>query len=207
MAKMVYPVLKLTLWPLLRLFLRKVQGLENLPSPPFVIAANHDSYLDPFFIGSVVIPKLDRKVHFLAMKGRFWDKFGDNICRNWAGCIPLDEGKEKALEDLTALLRKGEIVALFPGGSRSLDGKLKKGRTGAVRLALAADVPLVPVGIKGAFAIAPHDQLIPNLKRAEIKFGRPIYLENGRVSRKLLRSHTDDLMRRIGSLIGEKYRY
>jgi len=203
---MVFPILKITLFPVTRLFIRKYSGLENLPSPPFILAANHGSYLDPFLMSAVVVPKIDKKIHYLAMKGRFWNFFGDHISREWAACVPVDEGKKKALDDLTKCLKKGNIVGIFPGGARTLDGHLTRGKTGAVRLALNANVPIVPVGILGAYKIAPRDKLIPRLKRCELKFGKPIYYKKPKkITHALLRTHTTHLMKTIAKMIGKKY--
>ena len=207
---MKYPFTSLTIFPLLRLFVRKTIGFENLPKPPFILAANHDSYLDPMLIIAVVVPKVDKQVHYLAMKGRFWDFFGDKIARNWAGCVPLDEGKEKALKELMRLLRKGDVVGIFPGGPRSPDGNLTKGKTGAVRMALAAHCPVVPVGLIGTYDISPRDQIIPRLKRCEMRFGKPIYFNkyyNKKITNGTLHTLTHNLMKEIAKLINKKYLY
>ncbi len=204
---MVYPILKLTLFPTMRLFIRKYSGLDNLPDPPFILAANHASYLDPFLILSLVIPKIDTKVHYIVMKGRFWNLFGDYISRKWAACIPVDEGKKKAVKELGKVLKKGDCVGIFPGGARSLDGYMTKGKTGAIRLAFDANVPIVPVGIIGAYEIAPKEQLIPKLKRCELKFGKPIYFKKPKkVIHAILRKNTTYLMKKIAKLVGMKYK-
>ncbi|MFH2028837.1 MAG: lysophospholipid acyltransferase family protein [Nanoarchaeota archaeon] len=207
---MIYPFADFFLGSLVRLFIRKVHGMENLPKPPFILAANHESYLDPFLIIATVTPKLNKQIHYLAMKGRFWNKFGEIISRKWAGCVPLDEGKDKAMAELISLLKKGEIIGIFPGGPRSLDGNLTKGKTGAVRLALAAKVPIIPIGLKGTYDIAPKDKIIPNLKRCELFFGKPIYYTRyykKKLSNRSLHKLTDGLMRQIGKLINKKYLY
>jgi len=204
---MVWPVIKRTLFPISRLFIRHHTGLEHLPKPPFILAANHESYLDPFLILSLVVPKINKKIHYIVMKGRFWDFFGDRLSREWAACVPVDEGKKKAVKELEKVLKKGSCVGIFPGGARSLDGNLTKGKTGAVRLALNANVPIVPVGIIGAYEIAPKNQLIPKLKRCELKFGKPIYLKKPKkITHALLRKHTTTLMKTIAKLIGKKYK-
>ncbi|MFH1641665.1 MAG: lysophospholipid acyltransferase family protein [Nanoarchaeota archaeon] len=201
---MVYPIARYTVAPLLRLFIRKVDGLNNLPKPPFIIAANHESFLDPFLILAVTLPLIDQKIHYLAMKGRFWNLFGDGISRHWAGCVPLDEGKQNALTELADILSNGGIVGIFPGGPRSLDGRLTKGKTGAVRLALETKVPIVPVGLIGTFNIAPDNTLIPRPRRANIRFGKPIYYNTKNPN---LKNLTSDLMAKIADLADKQYLY
>ena len=178
MIILVYPIYKRTLLPLIRLFVREVKGIKNIPSKgPFILISNHQCYLDPFLISSVMMPIQNKKIHFLAEKGRFWDFFGDTISRKWAGCVCADDGREKVLQELSSLLKKGKNVAIFIEGRRSDDGKLKRGKVGAASLALEAQVPILPVGLVGSFDIAPGTQLIPNLKRSEIRIGKLIYLD------------------------------
>lgn len=208
---MVYPISKRIILLPLRLFLKEVKGMENiLKKGPFIIAANHESYLDPFLIGSIIVYIKNKKVHYLAKKGPFWDFFGRTISRDWAGGIPLDDGKEKAFQDLISLLKKGEIVALFMEGQRSLDGKLLKGKTGVIRLALKSRVPILPIGIVGTYEIAPRNKLIPKLKRAKLYIGKPIYLKKyykKKITKKMLRKLTDDVMKVISKLTGKPYNY
>ena len=208
---MVYPITKKTLFSFTRLFLKEIKGIENIPKKgPFIIASNHECYLDPFLIMSVVIPIKDKKIHFLANKGRFWDFFGDRISRHWVGAIPLDEGKEKAFQELLDLLKKSEIVALFIEGQRSLDGRLMKGKTGVVRLALKSNAPILPIGLIGTFEIAPRDKLMPKLKRAKMNIGKAIYLDkhySKDINERLLRNLTDKVMHTISRLTNEPYNY
>ena len=207
---MVYPILKATLRPLLRLFLKDIRGIKNIPSKgPYIITANHESYIDPFLIGSIIIPMTNKKIHFLAVKGRFWDIWGDRIAHDYAGGVCLDYGKAKAFNELLGLLRKREIVGIFTS-LKSLDGKLKRGKTGVIELALKARVPILPIGLVGTFEIAPGDKLIPNLRRAELNIGKLIYLDkhySKRVTYNLLRSLTNDLMYVISDLTGKPYNY
>ena len=207
---MVYTILKVILFPILRLFLKDIRGISNVPTKgPYIITANHESYLDPFFIASVIMPLTNKKIHFLAVKGRFWDVWGDKIAHDYAGCVCLDYGKEKAFNELLGLLRKREIVGIFTS-LKSMDGKLKRGKTGVIELALKARVPILPIGLGGAFEIAPRDKLIPNFRRAKINIGKLIYLDkyyDKKINYKLLRKLTDDLMHIISSLTGKPYNY
>lgn len=208
---MVYPITKKTLFSFTRLFLKEIKGIGNIPKKsPFIIASNHECYLDPFLIMSVIIPIKDKKIHFLANKGRFWDFFGDRISRQWVGAIPLDEGKEKAFQELLDLLKKSEIVALFIEGQRSLDGRLMKGKTGVVRLALKSNAPILPIGLIGTFEIAPRDKLMPKMKRAKMNIGKAIYLDkhySKDINERLLRNLTDKVMHTISRLTNEPYNY
>lgn len=208
---MVYFFSKRTLFPFIKLFLKEIKGIENVPKKgPFILTSNYECYMDPSFIFSVIIPFRNQKIHYLVNKARFYKIFGETITKKWGGCVILDEGKEKALQELSSLLKKGGIVGIFIEGSRSMDGKLRKGKTGVVRLALKARVPILPIGLIGTFDIAPGNKLIPKFKRAKMYIGTPIYLDRyykKKITEKLLRKLTNDIMKIISDLTNKPYNY
>jgi 1-acyl-sn-glycerol-3-phosphate acyltransferase len=132
----------------------------------------------------------------------------------WMGMIPIDRGggnkSQAALDTAEAVLRRGELFGIFPEGTRSRDGILHKGRTGAARLALKVDCPIYPVGMIGTREIQPPDAKVPRLRgECTIKIGRPLNLERyrDRPDRHLvLRQITDELMYEISQLTGQEYR-
>lgn len=208
---MIYPLPITLVFKLGGLFARRIKGLENIPKKgPFIVASNHESYLDPFIVTGVLLPRLKNKVHWLAMKGRFWKLFGDRISKDWVGCVPLNQGKEKALNELTGLLKDGEHVGIFPGGQRSLNGNLTRGRTGISRLVLGAHVPVIPMGLIDTYEIAPRERLFPRFKRADVKIGNPMYFDkyyNKPVTKKMLREMADKVMVEIAKLTKKRYEF
>ena len=100
-------------------------------------------------------------------------------------------------------------MGIFPEGKRSLDGKIQKGKTGVVRIALGGRVPIIPMGITGAFEIMPIGKGIPKLKKSvKLKIGKPIYLDKyykRKITKKLLRNITDEVMKEIAKLSGQRY--
>ena len=211
MTLLAYPIAKRTLFPLLRLFLKDINGIENIPiNGPFIVTSIHESYLDPLLIASVIIPIRNAKVHFIANKGRFWDIFGYKIAKGWAGCVPLDDGKERALHELFGLLKNDGIVGMFIEGPRSSDGNLREGKTGVVRLALKAKVPILPIGLTGTFDIAPNNKILPKLKRAKMLIGTPIALNehySSKPTERLVRKLTGKVMHSISALTNKPYPY
>ena len=199
---MVYFIGKRIIPKIANLWVKKVHGLENLPKKgAFIVVANHASYMDHLIIMCNLVPYLNRKIHHLAKKEHF-----DNILKKawhtYAGTIPVDRqsGGKEALKWAVNALKKGKIIAVHPEGTRSLTGKLQKGKTGAARLALAAKVPIVPVGLIGTFEIMPKGKYIPKLKRASMYIGKPVYFNkyyNRQITKKLLRHITNTTMRRI----------
>lgn len=202
---MVYFTAKLTIIPLVKLWVSKVNGIENLPNKgAFIAAANHASYMDHLIIASYIISHLNRKVRFLAKKEHF-----DNIFKKawhaYAGAIPLDRerGGKEALKWAIKVLKEGKIIAIHPEGTRSLTGKLQKGKTGVARLALLSKAPVVPIGLIGTFEILPKGKYIPKLKRAVVSIGKPMYFSeyyNKKINKKILREVTDKIMKEIARL-------
>ena len=90
-------------------------------------------------------------------------------------CRDRQAGGKEALKWAVKALKQGKIIAIHPEGTRSLTGKLQKGKTGVVRLALAAKVPVIPIGLIGTFEILPKGKYIPKLKRATMNIGKPMY--------------------------------
>ncbi len=209
---MVYTIGKIIIMPTVKLWVKEVNGLENVPAKgPFIIAANHESYMDHLIVASTLISHLDRKIHFLAKKEHF-DNIFKKAWHNYAGAIPLDRqaGGKEALKWAVQALKKGKIIAIHPEGTRSLTGNLQKGKTGVVRLALAAKVPVLPVGLIGTFEILPKGKYIPKLRRATMNIGKPIYFDkyyNKRTTKKILREITTSMMKEIAKLCKQEYNF
>ena len=114
------------------------------------------------------------------------------------------------LDAAEQVLRRGELFGIFPEGTRSRDGVLHKGRTGAARLAMAIGCPIFPVGIVGTDVIQPCDAKVPKLrKECSITIGRPIRPERyaGRGPEHLAwRSMIDEVMFEIREMTGQPYR-
>lgn len=209
---MVYPSAKLTIIPVVKLWAKEVNGLENLPKQePFIAAANHASYMDHLIIASYIVSHLDRKVHFLAKKEHF-DNIFKKTWHNYAGAIPLDreKGGKGALKWAIKALKKGKIIAIHPEGTRSLTGKMQKGKTGVARLALLSKAPVVPIGLIGTFDILPKGKYIPRLKKAVMNIGKPMYFQehyNKKINKRILKEVTTKIMIEIAKLSKQKYNY
>ncbi|MBL7056386.1 1-acyl-sn-glycerol-3-phosphate acyltransferase [Candidatus Woesearchaeota archaeon] len=197
------------------LWIKKIRGIKNLPKDgPFILAPNHCSYIEHLFLGSIITTKLNRKLHFIAKKEHFESISQNTWHRAWGKYvtyIPIDRNKgEKAIDTALRDLKKGAIIVIYPEGTRSLNGKIQKGKTGIIRLALGSKVPVVPVGFKGTFEILPKGKNIPRLRRASINFGEPISFkkyQNEKITKKLLRTLTDSIMKQIAFLSGQKYNF
>jgi 1-acyl-sn-glycerol-3-phosphate acyltransferase len=199
--------------PLARLVYRPhVEGRANVPkSGPVIFASNHLSFID-----SIAIPvAAPRPVHFLA-KSSYFDGRGASgwFSREFftaIGAVPVQRGAGQAaldaLDQQRQLLDAGNAVALYPEGTRSLDGRLYKGRTGVAFLALQTGAPVVPVGLVGTDKVMPVGARFPSMtQRVTVKFGEPLHLAHHGAagSGKARRLATDDIMTAIHALSGQE---
>lgn len=213
---MAYSISKILLVPIFKIWIGDVKGLENIPiGSSFILASNHASYMEHMLISSIIVPKLGKKLYFIAKKEHFEgisQKSWHMIWTRYVGYIPIDRSKgwEKALKTAVSYLKKGEVIVMYPEGTRTLTGKIQKGKTGVARLALWAKVPIVPLGIIGTFKILPKGKMIPKLGKATFKFGKPMYFSkyyDKPVTKNMLRVITNSIMREIAKLSGQKYNF
>ncbi len=210
---MLYPIARMTLSPIYKLWLRKIEGLENLPlGKPFIIALNHASYYDTILSHIIIIPKTGRQVHALVNR-RYWDRFLSRIIIEWGRAIPVYVGKyaskeknNESFRKAVSFLKKGEIIEIFPEGKRSSDGKLQKAYTGVAKLAVKSKVPVIPIGIRDSDKVLPRGAILPRFKRAEFIIGKPIHF-NKKPSEKNYKDITRKIMKEIAKLINQKYNY
>ncbi len=215
---MVHPIGKRILVPIYKLWLRKVEGLENIPNDkPFIIAANHASYYDALLLHVIIMPKIDKKIHAL-VNSIYWKFFITRIFLDWGECIPVYVNKDKkfkeknkmAFEKAVKYLRKKDSALVFPEGTRSPDGKLKKAYNGIAKICLEANVPVLPVGLIDTNKILPKGKMFPRFKRCEVKIGKPMFFDkyySKRINNKMLENITRSIMKEIAKLIGQEYNY
>jgi 1-acyl-sn-glycerol-3-phosphate acyltransferase len=186
-------------WPILwGLFRLRARGRENLPQEGgFVLACNHVSNFDPWPLGMPLWPR--RFLRFMAKSELYW--FPVNLILNGAGAFPIRRGQAdaEAIENAVRLAREGNIVAMFPEGTRRRKGLMKtreaRPRTGAARIALEAGVPLIPAAIAGT------DKLI-RLGPLRVAYGTAVELDDlrGADVRDAAVVATERLMARIEEL-------
>jgi 1-acyl-sn-glycerol-3-phosphate acyltransferase len=186
------------------------EGYERLPADgPAILCPNHISFLDSAFL----MLTLPRNISFVG-KAEYLDSWKTKYLFPAMGMIPIDRSggskSQAALDAAEAVLRRGELFGIFPEGTRSRDGYLYKGRTGAARLAMTVGCPIFPVGITGTDLIQPPDAKLPKLgKECTIRIGRPIRPERyaGRGPEHVAwRSMIDEVMFEIREMTGQTYK-
>lgn len=170
---MIYSLCKWLANAVARLYFRfQAYHVERVPKVGgALLVSNHVSYLDPPLSGIAI----RRKIYFLArntlMKYRWSRWFFTKL-----NCIPVnrDQMELTSFRMVIQLLKKGEIVVLFPEGTRSVDGHLKEGKVGTGMIIKHAGVRVVPCYISGAAAAWPRLAQFPQPKKVRVIYGEPI---------------------------------
>jgi 1-acyl-sn-glycerol-3-phosphate acyltransferase len=185
-------------WPLLYgVFRLRATGKEHIPEGGCVLACNHLSSFDPWPLGMPLWPKTF--LRFIAKSELYW--FPLNMLIDGAGAFPIRRGQHDtaAMETAVRLAREGNVVAMFPEGTRRKKGLVKRHearpRSGAARIALEANVPLVPAAVHGT------DKLL-RLAKLRVAYGAPVDIDDlrGHEIAEAAQEATVRLMARIAEL-------
>ena len=210
-----YWLTKYTLGMALKILFRpRAWGVKNVPRHgPVILASNHLSFSDHFF-GPLPVP---RKVTFLAkseyftgrgLKGLISKAFFGGL-----GQIPIDRAggpaSEQAIRTSLQVLADGQVLGIYPEGTRSPDGRLYRGKTGVARLAIESVAPVVPCAMIDTFQFQPPGTIWPNPRyRPGVRFGAPLDFSryhDQQTNGELLRTITDEIMQAIAKLSGQEY--
>lgn len=199
--------------PIARVVFRPtILGRQNVPKTGAVlIASNHLSFIDSIVI-TLVAP---RSVSFLA-KSTYFTGTGPKgwLSRSFftsIGAIPVERGAGQAAQDALdsglSVLSEGEAFAIYPEGTRSLDGRLYRGRTGVAWLALESQATVIPVALTGTQNLQPVGSSRVHRARVTVEFGEPLALAHHgpATSGKARRLATDDIMEAIQRMSGQEF--
>lgn len=201
------PPLRLLWWPW-------TEGKEHVPADGgAILASNHISFSDSIFLPLL----LRRRVTFLAKSEYFTGTGIKGALVRWffkgVGQVPIDRSggraSEAAIVTGVRILREGKLLGIYPEGTRSPDGRLYRGRTGVARMAIDAQVPVVPVAMINTFWIQPTGKVLPRLgRRVGVRFGTPIDTtrfegQSGDVA--VLRQLTDEITDALRTLGGQEF--
>lgn len=169
----------------------EIRGLSNLPAKGgLVLVSNHTSYWDPVIVGCAI----NRRINYMAKSELFDIPLLSAFIRA-VGTFPVrrDQLDRTAIRTAMKLLEEGQIVGVFPEGTRSRTGELLKPHLGAAMLALKADVPLLPVAIKGSRGV---------FSKVRINIGKPMfYKTDTKTSRTDMEKASNSVMDQIAELL------
>ncbi len=182
----------------------RLENPEAVPDGPFIAIVNHQSFIDPWYI----IVMLPRPVRFVVnrnwfYKSRFWEGFF-----RAHSAVPLAAGTpDDAMEELAELLSRGDRVAIFPEGKICNDGRLQRFRSGVAYLAAKTGVPVLPLGLEGAFESLPRSRRFPKPATITLRVGQPIRFPGSpckkKPSRRSIVEFRDRLHAEVRELCGE----
>ena len=179
----------------------KVIGRENIPKKgAFIFASNHSSYLDPIILGVSVY----RSLNYMAQEDLFTRPFlGWALRKVQSFPVRREESDFRAVRQALNKLSEGKPLVIFPEGTRSKDGSLKRAKPGIGFIASKAKVPVVPAYIKGAFDALPRGVSTLRCRPVTIIIGKPISSDNansGTVDKDAYQKISDAIMHRITEL-------
>jgi 1-acyl-sn-glycerol-3-phosphate acyltransferase len=172
---------RIFLTPIIKtLFIKEIRSLENFPKRNFILVSNHQSYLDVLVNGCLCTP---RRFHFIGQTDG-WKGLSNYLIRGFyflSGVIALDrkseESRKKAIQKAIKVLKKGDILIIYPEGTRSTTGKIQKGKLGVANIFLKTGVPILPVGIKGTFELMPPKGKLKIKKIVEVNIGKLLFFD------------------------------
>lgn len=191
-----------------RLWDLTIEGQENVPADgPGILCPNHLSFCD-----SVFVPVSLRRRVWAIGKGEYMDDWKTKHLFPAFGMIPVDrsggEAAQAALDTAARVLNGGHLFMIYPEGTRSRSGNLHKARTGAARLSVQCNAPIIPVGHVGTLDVQPPDQFVmkPGLP-VTVRFGKPMYISDfgDPEDPRSIRPFADAVMFEIAQLSGQKY--
>ena len=181
----------------------KVRGADNVPAEgPVLLAVNHLSWADPVLVGAAI----QRPAFYLAKEGVFRNRVAAKFFEAM-GQIKVDRasgGNEGAVSTAVGLLSQGLVVGVFPEGTRSRPGQVRRGKTGVARIAALSGAPVVPIGIDTS-ELWPKGRALPKLgAKVRVDVGAPMRLglePKDAEDRQRMRDATDEVMARVEALL------
>jgi len=166
---------------LLKLYFKlSAKGLENLPQSPFILAPNHQSYLDGLFIASFLSNPINKETYFFAKAKHVkntWLKFLAD--QNNIIVVNVEDDLKTSIQKLSEVLKQGKNIIIFPEGTRTKSGSLGSFKKTFAILSRELNIPVVPVAIDGAYAALPSGSILPKPQQAIlVSFLPPLWPEN-----------------------------
>jgi 1-acyl-sn-glycerol-3-phosphate acyltransferase len=181
MNKLLSTILKFTLAPLIgMIFIKEVKGRDNFPDRNVILASNHQSYLDILLCGYICVPRRYTHIGQTDRENKGWSKIRDYLYF-LSEVIPVnrkdDNSKREASLKVIKFLKEGYSLVIYPEGTRTRNGEVGSGKWGVAKFFLETGVPILPMGIKGAFELFPPGEKPKVKKNVRLNIGQPLFFK------------------------------
>ncbi|MFX1238232.1 MAG: 1-acyl-sn-glycerol-3-phosphate acyltransferase [Promethearchaeota archaeon] len=173
-----------------------------------ILVSNHESHLDPFFVGGTITGHV--RTQWMSKRDNFRTPIIRSIFTNLGAYENNKDDLKETWEKSLAILESGQWIGMFPEGTRSTDGSIGQFKTGAVRLAIEAGVPIVPAAVIGSRDVLPKGRLLPKPAKIIVRMGKPIFYNQydpEEITYELIRKLSDELRQEVIDLLEGKHEY
>ena len=188
----------------------RVEVKGDLPQAgPLIVVANHMSNADPPLVAGWLTPLLGRQMHILAKEALFVGPIGATLRRLGATPVRVGGSDIEAYRVARGVLDRGEILCIFPEGTRSPDGVIAEPKPGVAMLATRSGVPILPLGVSGSDRFLGRGRRFPRIgTRITLRVGTPftVVVEAGQPRRQAMQRASDEIMRQVAALVDERHR-
>jgi 1-acyl-sn-glycerol-3-phosphate acyltransferase len=200
-------LIRLAAWLVTRV---RVEGIENIPQAgPLLVICNHASNADGMLLMAYFVPKMARPMRWLGKQEALrWPLFGWVMRVNGVFAVRRGAGDLEAFKAARAVLDGGDVLGIFPEGTRSPDGAMHLAKDGATVLAVRSGAPILPIAIAGSHRFWPRGKMPRPGRRMTVRIGRPFTLTmaTGGDRAESLRNATAEMMRHVAELLPEDQR-
>jgi 1-acyl-sn-glycerol-3-phosphate acyltransferase len=188
----------------------KVEVQGELPKDgPLIVVSNHMSNADPPLVAGWLTPMLGRQMHILAKQSLFVGPVGSVLRR--LGATPVRTGGSdiEAYRVARDILDRGEVLTIFPEGTRSPNGVMAEVKPGVAMLATRSGVPILPVGVSGTDQFLGRGARFPRIgTRITLRIGQPftVSLDPSPPRREAMNRVSDEIMAAVAALVDERHR-
>jgi len=192
---MVYAISKFILWPVVSLFVKKIDGLDNLPQKPCILVCNHESYIDAVILIMMVAWYRNKQLCMFATKEKFLGPIW-NMVFNHFGAIRVNGSMKKGV----TALKQGKWVTIFPEAQRTYTGKVQPVKhTGLGVIALEGRAPVIPIGIS-SFRFWNRYHRCPRFTRTiTVTIGKPMHFK-GKATKPAIKKVITQVMKEVKKL-------
>lgn len=162
------------------IFIKEVRGRNNFPDRNVILASNHQSYLDILLCGYICVPRKYTHIGQVDRENKGWSKIRDFLY-SITEVVPVNRKNENSKKEsflkVIEFLKRGYSLVIYPEGTRTRTGEVGEGKWGVAKFFLETGVPILPLGIKGAFELFPPGEKPKVKKNIRLNIGKSLFFK------------------------------